>query len=55
MENCCYNKDEALATALVRKGLLGEVVYCQGYYAHDLREEIAGGEADGYDQQTPEE
>ena len=43
MENCCYNKDEALATALVRKGLLGEVVYAQGYYAHDLREEIAGG------------
>ena len=43
MENCCYNKDEALATALVRKGLMGEVVYCQGYYAHDLREEIAGG------------
>jgi predicted dehydrogenase len=43
MENCCYNKDEALVTALVRKGLLGEVVYCQGYYAHDLREEIAGG------------
>lgn len=43
MENCCYNKDEALVTALVRKGLMGEVVYCQGYYAHDLREEIAGG------------
>ena len=43
MENCCYNKDEALATALVRKGLLGELVYAQGYYAHDLREEIAGG------------
>ena len=36
MENCCYNKDEALATALVRKGFLGEVVYAQGYYAHDL-------------------
>ena len=43
MENCCYNKDEALVTALVRKGLMGEVAYCQGYYAHDLREEIAGG------------
>lgn len=43
MENCCYNKDEALVTALVRKGLLGEIAYCQGYYAHDLREEIAGG------------
>ena len=24
MENCCYNKDEALATALVRKGLMGQ-------------------------------
>ena len=43
MENCCYNKDEALVTTLVRKGLMGEIVYCQGYYAHDLREEIAGG------------
>ena len=41
MENCCYNKDEALVTALVRKGLLGEVMYCQGYYCHDLREQIA--------------
>lgn len=43
MENCCYNKDEALVTSLVRNGVLGEVVYCQGYYCHDLREEIAGG------------
>ena len=42
MENCCYNKDEALATSLVRNGLLGEVVFCQGAYCHDLREEIAG-------------
>ena len=40
MENCCYNKDEALATSLVRNGLLGAVSYCQGYYAHDLREGI---------------
>ena len=43
MENCCYNKDEALVTSLVRNGLLGNVSFCQGYYCHDLREEIAGG------------
>ena len=43
LENCCYNKDELLVTNLVRHGLLGEIAYCQGYYAHDLREEIAGG------------
>lgn len=43
MENCCYNKDEALVTSLVRNGLLGELAYCQGYYCHDLREEISGG------------
>lgn len=43
LENCCYNIDEALATSLVRNGVLGEVVYCQGAYCHDLRSEIAGG------------
>ena len=43
MENCCYNKDEALLTSLVRNGVLGELAYCQGYYCHDLREEICGG------------
>ena len=43
LENCCYNRDELLATSLVRNGVLGNVSYCQGYYAHDVREEIAGG------------
>lgn len=43
MENCCYNKDEALVTSLVRNGVLGDISFCQGYYCHDLREEIAGG------------
>ncbi len=43
LENCCYGKDEMLATSLVRNGLLGEIVYCQGAYSHDLRGEIAGG------------
>ncbi len=43
MENCCYGKKELLATSMVRKGLLGEVVYCHGAYCHDLRNEISYG------------
>ena len=30
MENCCYNKDEALVTSLVRNGVLGNVVRNNG-------------------------
>ena len=40
LENCCYNKDELLITNLIRHGVLGDISYCQGMYAHDLREEI---------------
>ena len=43
LENCCYGERELLATKLARIGTLGEVVYCHGAYAHDLREEICGG------------
>ena len=43
MENCCFNKDELLVTNLVRKGLMGEIVYCHGAYAHDLRHEVSHG------------
>lgn len=43
LENCCYGKDELLATALVRHGLLGEIAHCSGAYSHDLRKEIAQG------------
>lgn len=43
MENCCYGRDELMVMNMVRQGLLGEVVHCQGGYRHDLREEIANG------------
>lgn len=43
LENCCYGKIELLATNMVRRGALGEVVYCHGAYCHDCREEICGG------------
>ena len=45
LENCCYGQRELLATSLVRKGKLGEVVYCHGSYCHDLRDEICNGVA----------
>ncbi len=44
LENCCYGKNELLATSLVRNGVLGNVVYCHGAYRHDLRPQIANGE-----------
>jgi len=44
MENCCFNKDELLVTSMAKKGILGDIVYCHGAYAHDLREEIAFGD-----------
>ncbi len=43
MENCCFNKQELLATSVARSGKLGEIVHCSGAYAHDLRAEITGG------------
>ena len=43
MENCCYGREELLATAMARAGLFGTIVHAQGSYAHDLREEILYG------------
>lgn len=43
LENCCYGREEMMVLNMVRKGLFGEVIYCQGGYQHDLREEICYG------------
>ena len=43
MENCCFNREELLATAIARDGKLGRIVHCSGAYAHDLRHEISQG------------
>lgn len=43
MENCCYGKEELLATSMARKGIFGTIVHCSGAYAHDLRDEISYG------------
>ena len=43
MENCCYGRIELLALEMKRRGLLGQIVHCEGGYRHDLREEITSG------------
>ncbi len=44
LENCCYGKNELTVYNMIKKGLFGEVVHCEGGYRHDLRDEIALGE-----------
>lgn len=44
MENCCYGRMELLALNMKSKGVLGEIVHCEGGYRHDLREEVSQGE-----------
>jgi len=38
MENCCYGREEMTLLNMVKKGLFGELIHCQGGYEHDLRE-----------------
>jgi predicted dehydrogenase len=37
MENVCYRRDVMAVLRMVREGLFGELVHCQGGYQHDLR------------------
>ncbi len=49
LENCCYGLEEMTVLNMVKKGMFGELVHCEGGYQHDLREEVAtGGEARHY-------
>ena len=43
LENCCYGEVEMAVLNMVKKGILGEIVHCEGGYRHDLREEIVFG------------
>ena len=44
LENCCYGQEEMALLNMVKKDVFGEVVHCQGAYAHDLRSEIGNGD-----------
>ncbi len=43
LENCCFGRREMMALNMYQKGVLGQIVHCEGKYAHDLRQEIAFG------------
>lgn len=43
MENCCYDRRETMVFKMVKDGLFGEIVHCEGGYCHDLRDEVARG------------
>ena len=45
LENCCYGRREMMALRMVKEGLFGEVVHCDGGYLHYLnRGELFVGE-----------
>jgi len=44
LENCCYGREEMHILNMIKKGLFGEVVHCEGGYQHDLRDEVGNGD-----------
>ncbi len=42
-ENCNYGERELTVLNMVKKGLFGDIVHCEGGYCHDLRDEVAKG------------
>ena len=43
LENCCYGREELTVLNMIKQGVFGELIHCQGGYEHDLRSEIAMG------------
>ena len=41
LENCCYMREEISLLKMVRNGVFGEIVHCEGAYQHDLRDMTA--------------
>ncbi len=44
LENCCYGKEEMTILNMIKHGVFGEIVHCEGGYRHDLRDEITEGQ-----------
>ena len=40
LENCCYGYNETLILRMIHAGEFGELLYGEGAYIHDLREEL---------------
>jgi hypothetical protein len=47
LENCCYGANETQVLRMAHAGLLGDLLYGEGAYLHDLREELFSGKGEG--------
>jgi len=47
LENCCYGYNETLVLRMIHAGEFGELLYGEGAYLHDLREELFSGKGEG--------
>jgi hypothetical protein len=47
LENCCYGYNETLILRMVRAGEFGDLLYGEGAYLHDLREELFSNQGEG--------
>ncbi len=47
LENCCYGYNETLILRMVHDGKLGDLLYGEGAYLHDLREELFSDKGEG--------
>ena len=43
LENCCYGRIELMLLNMVRKGIFGELIYCECGYEHDISEMAYNG------------
>ena len=47
LENCCYGYTETLVLRMIHAGLFGDLLYGEGAYLHDLREELFSNAGEG--------
>jgi len=47
LENCCYGYNETLILRMTYAGMFGDLLYGEGAYIHDLREELFSNKGEG--------
>ena len=47
LENCCYGSNETTVLRMAHAGLFGDLLYGEGAYIHDLRDELFSNKGEG--------
>jgi len=47
LENCCYGANETTVLRMTHAGLFGDLLYGEGAYVHDLRDELFSDKGEG--------